>query len=102
MGRRLCLVAVTGEPLPRATGISVLGMTIEMWWPRLRPDSRQWLMAHNGDVVPRLIIEEVAAEGGPAVTDTWWADADVSPGRVMPDEAIDWIEAAANEEEQGR
>ena len=77
------------------------GLTIEMWWPRLRAESRQWLIANNGDVVPPLIIEEVAAEGGPAVTDAWWADSDGSPGRVMPDEAVDWIEAAANDEEQG-
>jgi hypothetical protein len=76
-------------------------MTIETWWPRLRTETRRWLLANNGDVVPPLIMEEIAAEGGPVVTDAWWADSEGSAGRVMPDEAVDWIEEAANDEEKG-
>jgi hypothetical protein len=56
---------------------------------------------NNGDVVPPLIIEEVAAEGGPAAADAWWADSECSPGRVTPDEAVDWIEEVTKDEEQG-
>ncbi|MBC7678843.1 MAG: hypothetical protein H7233_07625 [Pseudorhodobacter sp.] len=76
-------------------------MTIEVWWPRLRTETRQWLAANNGDAVPPLIVEEIAAQGGPAAVDTWWVDVDGSPGRGMPDDAVDWIEAAANGEVEG-
>ena len=35
-------------------------MTIEAWWPRLRPETRQWLIANNGDAVTPAIAEEIA------------------------------------------
>lgn len=76
-------------------------MPIEVWWPRLRTETREWLIAHNGDAVPPLIVEEIAAQGGLAVTDAWWADVDGSPGHGMPDEAVDWIEEAANDDVEG-
>ena len=73
-------------------------MTIAEWWPRLRPETRQFLIANNGDAVPLPMVDEIAAAGGPAVSDAWWADLDGSPGRCMPDDAVDWIEEAANNE----
>lgn len=76
-------------------------MTIEAWWLRLRPETREWLVANNGDAVPLLIVEEIAGQGGPTVTDTWWVDVDGSAGRGMPDDAVDWIEEAANNEVEG-
>ena len=76
-------------------------MLIEAWWPRLRRETRQWLMANNGDAVPPVVLDEIAAVGGPAATDEWWARLDGSPGRCMPDDAVDWIEAAANDEVEG-
>ncbi len=77
------------------------GMLIEAWWPHLRPETRVWLIANNGDTVSPLIVDEIAAVGGPAATDAWWADLDGSLGRCMPDDAVDWIEAAANDEVEG-
>lgn len=44
-------------------------MIIEAWWPQLRPATRQWLIANNGEAVPPLIVDEIAAVGGPAATD---------------------------------
>ena len=76
-------------------------MTIEAWWPRLRTETREWLIANNGDAVPSLIVEEIAAQGGPAVTDAWWANVDGSPGQGMPDEVVDWIAEVANYEVEG-
>ena len=76
-------------------------MTIEVWWPRLRTATRDWLIANNGDAVPPLIVEEIVGQGGPAGTDAWWAEVEGSPGRGMPDEAVDWIEEAANDEVDG-
>jgi hypothetical protein len=75
-------------------------MTIELWWARLRPETREWLIANNGDAVPPAIVEEIAAVGGPSASDAWWEEQEGSPGRCMPDEAIDWIEQVANDEAQ--
>lgn len=73
-------------------------MIIEAWWPMLRLETRQWLVANNGDAIPPQIVDEIVVAGGPAATDPWWADIDGSPGRSMPDDAVDWIEEAANDE----
>ena len=73
-------------------------MTIEAWWVRLRPETRTWLIANNGDAVPPLLAAEIAAVGGPATTDAWWVEVDGSLARCLPDDAVDWIEAAANDE----
>jgi hypothetical protein len=73
-------------------------MRIAEWWPKLQHRTREWLIANNDDVVPPAIMAEIAEAGGPPTSDSWWvADVDAT-GRVMPDEAIDWIEATANEE----
>jgi hypothetical protein len=74
-------------------------MPIAHWWPQLRPQTRDWLIANNGDVVPPDIMLEIADAGGPGSSDSWWVAADEdATGSVMPDEAIDWIEETANEE----
>jgi hypothetical protein len=73
-------------------------MTIDVWWPRLRAETRQWLMANNGDAVPAPVMAEIEAASGPARSDPWWSEQDGSAGRCMPDEATDWIEQAANAE----
>jgi hypothetical protein len=73
-------------------------MAIQSWWPQLRPETQQWLVANNGDAVPPLIVEEIAGVGGPPASDPWWVDQEGSPGPCMPDEAIDWIEEVANDE----
>ena len=76
-------------------------MEIPSWWPLLRSETREWLMANNGDVVPPLIVEEIANVGGPSASDTWWVHDEGSPGPCMPDAAIDWVEEIANEETDG-
>lgn len=73
-------------------------VTIDAWWPKLRPETREWLIANNGDVVPSSIVEEITEAGGPAQTDDWWVIDHASDGACMPDEAVDWIEEIANEE----
>ena len=72
---------------------------IEQWWPALRAETRDWLIANNGDTVPRPIVEEIAAVGGPAATDPWWAEGEGT--HCMPDDAVDWIEDVANDEWEG-
>jgi hypothetical protein len=73
-------------------------MSIDVWWPRLQPATRDWLIANNGDDVPATIVDEISAAGGPAGTDGWWRAHDESTGPHMPDAATDWIEELANDE----
>lgn len=73
-------------------------MTVERWWPKLRPETREWLIANNGDAVPVEIVDEIAAAGGPGPEDSWWALDESPSGPVMPDSAVDWIEEVANKE----
>lgn len=73
-------------------------MTVERWWPKLRPETREWLIANNGDAVPVEVVDEVAAAGGPGPEDSWWARDENPSGPVMPDSAVDWVEEVANQE----
>lgn len=73
-------------------------MNIQQWWPKLQPSTQQWLVDNNGDVVPNGIILEIVRAGGPATGDPWWDESGEAGGVVLPDEAIDWIEATANDE----
>jgi hypothetical protein len=73
-------------------------MSIEVWWPKLQPATRDWLIANNGDAVPAPIVEEITEAGGPVKSDAWWVGQDGSTDSFMPDEATDWIEEIANEE----
>jgi hypothetical protein len=78
-------------------------MGIEHWWPRLEQASRNWLLENNGDVVSPDVVEAITQAGGPDASDAWWirqGDAEV-PDLLLPDEAVDWIEAAGNDEELG-
>ena len=73
-------------------------MPIAQWWPKLRQQTRDWLIANNGDAVPAAVVAQIAEAGGPTASDTWWVADEDATGPVMPDEAIDWIEEIANEE----
>jgi len=53
---------------------------------------------NNGDVVPAEVVAEIAEVGGPESTDSWWANQNGAPGHYFPDDAIDWVEAIANDE----
>jgi len=72
-------------------------MGIEQWWPDLQPSTRQWLIAHNGEPLPEEIVREIRRVGGAGSTGVVPADAEArSVG--LSDDAVDWIEAVANEE----
>jgi len=74
-------------------------MGIEQWWAKLQPSTQEWLIENNGDVVPPAVVAEIAQAGGPAGDDSWWASQGETPGHYFPDEAIDWVETTANDEE---
>ncbi len=62
-------------------------MSIEVWWPKIRQASRDWLVANNGDALPGDVHEDIIRAGG-TIT-----------GSYLSDEAVDWVEAVANGEE---
>jgi hypothetical protein len=74
-------------------------MSIEQWWTNLQPSTREFLIKNNGDVVPAEIVAEIAEAGGPDGADSWWADQNGTSGNSFPDDAIDWVETIANDEE---
>ena len=73
-------------------------MSIQQWWPKLQSSTQRWLMENNGDVIPGGIVSEIVGAGGPAMGDPWWGESMEPEGLVFPDEAIDWIDETANDE----
>jgi hypothetical protein len=73
-------------------------MSIEQWWTKLQSSTRAYLIANNGDVVPAEVVAEIARAGGPDSAASWWADQNGTSGHYFPDDAIDWVEAIANDE----
>ena len=73
-------------------------MDIEQWWPQLAAETRDWLIAHNGEDVPASVAAEITAAGGTISPDAWWVGEVGASGFSFSDEATDWIEAVANGE----
>ncbi|KGJ79118.1 hypothetical protein GY21_06205 [Cryobacterium roopkundense] len=73
-------------------------MDIEQWWPRVTKETRDWLIANNGEGVPPHVTAEITAAGGVISADTWWIGEATAAGFTFSDEATDWIEAVANGE----
>jgi hypothetical protein len=72
--------------------------SINDWWFRLSQETRDWLVANNGDEVPAAVIAEITRAGGRVATDAWGAGHDTPQGSYLSDEVVDWIEAVANGE----
>ena len=73
-------------------------MSIEQWWSKLKPSTREWLIENNGDVVPAEIAAEIIEAGGSIASDSWWIGRSGPAGFYISDEGADWIEAVANGE----
>lgn len=73
-------------------------MNIENWWPLLNSSTRQWLIDNNGDVVPPSILDQITAVAGHPTAEASWAADSVAEEFLLSDQAIDWIEEAANDE----
>jgi hypothetical protein len=73
-------------------------MSIEDWWPKLMPTTREWLIENDGDAVPAKILVEITAAGGSVASNAWWVGQAGPYGFYISDEATDWIEAAGNGE----
>ncbi|MEW5808320.1 MAG: hypothetical protein AB1925_02615 [Actinomycetota bacterium] len=74
-------------------------MRIDVWWPLLSDTSRQWLVEHNGEPLDQSVKAEIFDVNDGDAETSWWAG-DSSDGlSELTDDAIDWIEAAANKEQ---
>ena len=74
-------------------------MDIAQLWPSLSAPTRDWLIANNGDALSPEALDEIVRANGSAIPDAWWGDQSGEDGFYLPDDAIDWIEATANEED---
>ncbi|WP_344094319.1 hypothetical protein [Microbacterium deminutum] len=92
-------------------------MGIDEIWAELAPETRDWLVANNGDAIPADIAAEIDGAVDAVVADDVWASDSESPGadaadhdepddgddelgaRYLTDEAVDWIEELANEDD---
>src|SRR5688500_19077632 len=73
-------------------------MSIEEWWPKLKPSTREWLIENNGDAVPTEVVAEIAEAGGSVATGVWRVGKSGSSGFYFSDDAVDWIEAVGSGE----
>ena len=74
-------------------------MNIEEWWPLLKPSTKEWLIDNNGDAIPDDLIQEITQAGGSVASDASSVGEDGPSGSYLSDEAVDWIEAKANDED---
>ena len=79
---------------PRDTAL----MDISQWWPLVGQGTRAWLIAHNGERLTPPIVADILSATGDTTDPAWW-DGDAPDGPQLTDRAVDWIEAAANDEE---
>lgn len=73
-------------------------MSMEQWWPKLKPSTRVWLIENNGDEVPEELRVEIEEAGGSVASRSWWVGEIGPSGFHFSDEGVDWIEAVANRE----
>ncbi len=72
-------------------------MDIPTLWHGLDTQTRDWLVAHNGEPLAPSILDALTEANGGSVDTSWLAEDD-GDGPVLSDDALDWIEAVANGE----
>lgn len=66
-------------------------------WGEQNEATRQWLIEHNGEVLPKGVLRRLTASAGNA-SDLGWLDLHDPDEPILTDATVDWIEAAANGE----
>lgn len=74
-------------------------MSIESWWPQLTDESRSWLIEHNGEPLDPTVKSQIVAINEGNLDPSWWAGESSDGASELTDEAIDWIETTANDEQ---
>lgn len=75
-----------------------MSASLEEWWPRLPQETRDWLIANNGDVWAPSVMEDITRACGSVTPHARWVAQDGPIAFHLSDEAVDWIEAVANGE----
>jgi len=73
-------------------------MSLDVLWPLLEQESRDWLVAHNGEALSTLVLDDLERVGGSVPSDGWWVGENGPDGFYLSDAGIDWVEAVANGE----
>lgn len=68
-------------------------------WSHLTTSSRSWLMEHNGEPLPDELIAEILTITSGDRNPRWWAGPAVEGETQLTDEAVDWIETVANDDD---
>jgi hypothetical protein len=76
----------------------VRDVSLEVWWPLLHQETRDWLVAHNGEALSTPVLDDLARVGGPEPSGAWWVGDNGPNGFYLSDAGIDWVEAKANGE----
>ena len=66
-------------------------------WDRQDEPTRQWLIEHNGEVLPEDVLRRLTASAGNA-SELGWLDLHDPEEPILTDETVDWIESVANGE----
>lgn len=74
-------------------------MQIDRWWRLLSDASRHWLVEHNGEPLDDSVKTEIFDVNDGDVDPSWWAGDSGDGLCELTDDAIDWIEAVANDEQ---
>ena len=81
---------------------TVRGMSLEGWWPLLHDESRDWLIAHNGEALSDPVLHDLKRVSGSVPSEDWWVGDSGPDGFYLSDAGIDWVEAVANGETPDR
>lgn len=73
-------------------------MSLETWWPRLHQDTRDWLIAHNGEALSDVVLQDIVRSGGPVPPGARGAGDEGPDGLHLSDAVVDRIEELANGE----
>ena len=73
-------------------------MDLAAIWPLLEQESRDALVAENGDTLSKAVLDDIARVNGSVPSGAWWGVNEGPDGSSLSDEGVDWIEAVANGE----
>jgi hypothetical protein len=73
-------------------------MSLETLWPLLHPETRDWLIANNGDALSKAVLDDITRVCGSVPSDGWWVGETGPNGYYLSDASVDWIEEVANGE----
>lgn len=84
---------------PTGTRDGILaGMDLDEWWNGVMPQTRDWLIAHNGEALTPEVVADISRAGGLIASDSWWMGERGADGVFLSDAATDWVASRADGE----